>query len=223
MIAAPEAPPAGSAMEGQQAGQQADGATPASDQDLKKHLKKRKLYRQATHTTEVWFPHDNAKDLMKELVWEAGGGDVKWVCHGTAVAGNGIVGLLEVGCNVLTLCEDDHHKTHFMNAAVEKAAETCLGGRSPTFGNPALLLRARELNLVKEIPKDDKEKEKDKEEPKGEVKEEPKEEKEKETKGGSKPKKKKEKKKPKADLPVAKKQKVEKSSSSSSSSASSGS
>ena len=114
LIAAPSVPPAGSAMEGKQAGKQADkqadDATQASNQDLKQHLKKRRLYRQASNTTEVWFPLDNAKDLLKELVWEAGGNAVKWVCHGTPAAGNGIVGILEMGCNVLTLCQDDHHK-----------------------------------------------------------------------------------------------------------------
>ena len=161
---------------------------------------------------------------MKELVWEAGGNEVKWVCHGTPAAGNGVVGLLEMGCNVLTLCQDDHHKEHFIKTAVEKAAETCLGGRSPTFGNPALLLRARELNLVKkeipkEIPKDKEPKKKEKEIPNEKEKEKEKEK----AKEKAKAKEQKKKQKHKSNLPVAKKQKVEKSSSSSPSSSSAGS
>ena len=135
----PEEQPPDSGSQKQQADGPTDGQTQGameapSTHDLQKHLKKRKLYRQATDTMEVWFPHDNAEDLLKELVWEAGGSDVKWVCHGTPAAGNGIVGLLEMGCNVLAVCQDDHYKTHFMKAAVEKAAETCLSGFSVTFG-----------------------------------------------------------------------------------------
>ena len=106
LIATPEAPPAGSAMEGQQADGSTKGQTEGkmeapSGQDLKRHVKKRRLYRQATDTEESGFPHDNAKELLKELVWEAGGDQqVKWVCHGSPAAGNGVVGLLELGCNV---------------------------------------------------------------------------------------------------------------------------
>jgi len=135
-------------------GQQADGSTKGqtegkmeapSGQDLKRHVKKRRLYRQATDTEESGFPHDNAKELLKELVWEAGGDQqVKWVCHGSPAAGNGVVGLLELGCNVLALCQDDHHKKHFIAASVQKAVESSLSGRSQTFGNIALMLGRRQ-------------------------------------------------------------------------------
>jgi len=170
---------------------------------------------------------------MKELVWKAGGGEVKWVFHGTPAAGNGVVGLLEHGCNVLTMCQDDHHKKHFIKAAVEKAAETCLCGRASPFDSPALLLRAKELHLVKDTKKDEnkddveptkklpKPKKKDKEKKEGK-KEEEKEKKPKvESKEEEKEKKPKKEKKQTDDAPVAKKPKVEKSSSSSSSSSSS--
>ena len=35
--------------------------------------KKRKLYRQVTGSEVPWFPHDNDPNLLRELVWEAGG------------------------------------------------------------------------------------------------------------------------------------------------------
>ena len=41
---------------------------------------------------EVWFPHDMDRDLLKELVWEAGGEKVKWIFVGTPAAGNGCLG-----------------------------------------------------------------------------------------------------------------------------------
>ena len=84
--------------------------TRCREQEFKQHLKKRKFYRQSTDTMEVWFPQDNAKELLKEFVWTAGGDKVKWVCHGTPAAGNGVVGILEMGCNAMALCQDEHHK-----------------------------------------------------------------------------------------------------------------
>ena len=53
----------------------AQDAAPSA-KDLALHMKKRKLYRQATGCEEVWFPYDNASDLVKELVWESGGGEL---------------------------------------------------------------------------------------------------------------------------------------------------
>ena len=65
----------------------------ASVRPLKEHVKKRRLYRQTTGESVVWFPHDNHPDLLKELVWESG--SPRWVLHGTPASGAGIIGCLE--------------------------------------------------------------------------------------------------------------------------------
>ena len=79
-------------------------------------MKRRRLYRQASANEVVWFPHDNPAILMHELVWESGGPQVRWIFFGTPVAGNGVLGAIEMGCSVICLCEDDHHKEHFLKA-----------------------------------------------------------------------------------------------------------
>ena len=61
----------------------------ASVRPLKEHVKKRRLYRQTTGESVVWFPHDNHPDLLKELVWESG--SPRWVLHGTPASGAGII------------------------------------------------------------------------------------------------------------------------------------
>ena len=103
---------------------------------------------------EVWFPHDHAKHLEKELVWQAGGRDtVRWVLHGTPVAGNGVLGALELGTGVIAVCADEHHQEHLKKALVEKAVELSLSGKNCTFANAALLGKAKQLNLVKDEKK----------------------------------------------------------------------
>ena len=71
-------------------------------------IKKRKLYRQLTGTEVPWFPHDNDIELLKELCWEAG--RPRWVYYGTPAGGAGIHGCIEMGCSVLALCYDEHHR-----------------------------------------------------------------------------------------------------------------
>ena len=112
--------------------------------DLVKHIKKRKLYRQATGTEVPWFPHDNAPELLKECVWEAGLDDVRWVLHGTPAGGAGVAGVLETGVSVVCLCEDTHHKTHFLQFLRERCVEALLTG-SNVFDNKSLRDRASDL------------------------------------------------------------------------------
>ena len=57
-------------------------------------------------------------------MWEAGGNHVKWVFYGTPAAGNGVLGVLEMGCSAICLCEDAHHKEHFLKALAQKAVDT---------------------------------------------------------------------------------------------------
>ena len=72
--------------------------------------KKRKLHRQLTGTEVPWFPHDNAVELLQELVHEAG--RPPWVYFGTPAGGAGMQGCLEMGSSVMALCFDGHHRQH---------------------------------------------------------------------------------------------------------------
>lgn len=107
------------------------------------------MYRQQTDQDEVWFPHDNPILLIKELVWEAGGSAVKWVFCGCAAAGNGILGALEMGCNVLALCQDEHHKEHLLKALTEKGVESIIHGGDSAFRNASLYNQAGKIGLAR--------------------------------------------------------------------------
>ena len=96
---------------------------------------------------EVWFPHDMDREFVKELIWEAGTETVKWIFVGTPSAGNVCLGGLEMGCNVIALCQDEHHKKHLEIAMVQKAAELTVKGNTLMFGSEALLLQAKQLKL----------------------------------------------------------------------------
>ena len=101
---------------------------------------------------------------MKELVWEAGGNHVKWVFYGTPAAGNGVLGVLEMGCSAICVCEDAHHKEHFLKALEQKAVEQFLLGSSNVFGDADLLAKAQKYIPRSEPKKKAKEDNKDKEE-----------------------------------------------------------
>ena len=147
-------------------------------------IKKRKLYRQLTGTEVPWFPHDNDIELLKELCHEAG--RPRWVYFGTPAGGAGIHGCIEMGCSVLALCYDDHHRTHLGPFLVQRAVETMLGSNTMVFHNESLLARAVQLRLTKEGPKEEKkddqkeDKLEDKKEDKNEAKKEEKKDEKKE-------------------------------------------
>jgi len=88
--------------------------------DVIKGAKNRCLYRDATLTDAVWFPFDMPVELVKELIWESGDDRVKWVLHGTPAAGNGVLACVEMGCSVVSLCENDHHRENYQKALVHK-------------------------------------------------------------------------------------------------------
>ena len=121
-----------------------DSANPGGSTNFLHHVKRRRLYRQTTGTEVAWFPHDNAADLLKELVWECGGEKVRWVLHGTPASGAGIVGALEMGASVVCLCEDAHHKAGFEQALQQKCVEVMLAG-SRVFKDLDLQARAAKL------------------------------------------------------------------------------
>ena len=124
------------------------GAAAQSDPEyhakVSQHVKRRRLYRQVSGTDVAWFPHDNAADVLKECVWEAGGDKVRWVLHGTPAAGAGVVGCLEMGASVVCMCDDAHHKSHFEKSLQEKCVEVMLGG-SRVFKDQELQARAEKL------------------------------------------------------------------------------
>ena len=118
----------------------ADSAVPL--RPLQEHVKKRRLYRTTTDESVVWFPHDNHPDLLKELVWESGG--PRWVLHGTPASGAGVIGCLEAGVSVISLCENAHHQKHLDVALRERAVEAMLAG-SRIFKDETLQARALEF------------------------------------------------------------------------------
>ena len=149
-----------------------DGAAPAPVQtaELIKHVKKRRLYRQSTGEEVVWFPHDNAPALLKELVHECGRQDTpgkeetRWVFYGTPGGSAGVQGVLEMGCSVVALCEDTHHATHFKKHLRQRCVEALLSG-SLVFADQDLTDRASKLwpeKKEKEKEETDKEDKKDK-------------------------------------------------------------
>ena len=117
---------------------------------LQDHVKKRRLYRATTDSVCAWFPHDNHPDVLKELVWESG--TPRWVLYGTPASGAGVLGCLEMGVSVITLCEDAHHLENFMKALKQRAVEAMLAG-SRIFKDDVLKARALEFCSVKKEPK----------------------------------------------------------------------
>ena len=111
------------------------------------HIKKRKLYRQLSGTEVPWFPHDNDPALLQEFCFEAG--KPRWVFHGTPAGGAGIHGCFEMGCSVVALCYDDHHRVHLEKFLLQRAVEAMASGMSMVFKDSALQARSAELHLDK--------------------------------------------------------------------------
>ena len=102
-LAAPPPPP--SADDGADDAQ-ADGEAQQDQKDagmdpgeLRANVKRRKLYRQATDTTAIWFPFEMAVEVSQELVHESGGNEVRWVLHGSPGAGNVVLGSAQSTCS----------------------------------------------------------------------------------------------------------------------------
>ena len=115
-------------------------------------VKKRKLYKQVSGTEVPWFPHDNAPDLLKELCHEAG--RPRWVFFGTPAGGAGMHGVLEMGCSVVALCYDEHHRTHLQRFLVERAVEAMAQGSTLVFKDESLQARALDLKLLEKSKTD---------------------------------------------------------------------
>ena len=146
-------------------------------------IRKRKLYRQLTGSEVPWFPHDNDIVLLKELCHEAG--RPRWVYFGTPAGGAGIHGCIEMGCSVLALCFDEHHKKNLQPFLVQRAVEAMLGSSTMVFRNEDLLARAKELKLTKDDTKEDEKEDKKKEQKKEKKEEEKKADKKKKRKQAS--------------------------------------
>ena len=180
-----------------------DAATAATDPavDASKALvsavkKKRRLYRQLTGSEVPWFPHDNDTDLLRELVHEAN--VPSWVYFGTPAGGAGMHGCMEMGCSVMALCSNDHHRENLGPFLVQRAVEDMLGQNTLVFKNDTLSARAKQLHLMKDDQKKEikieiktEEEEKDNEEKPKKKKNEEKEDKEGKKNGKTKKKKKK--------------------------------
>jgi hypothetical protein len=108
--------------------------------------KKRKLFRQMSGTHVPWFPHDNNSEVLKELVWEAG--LPRWVLFGTPAGGAGIHGCLEMGCSVVSLCYDEHHRLHLNREQLHRAVEAIFSGSTNVFKDELLQARSIILKLA---------------------------------------------------------------------------
>ena len=85
-----------------------------------------------------------------------------------------------MGCSVLALCYDEHHRKNLEPLLVQRAVEAMLGSNTMVFHNESLVARAKQLRLMKEDTKEDK-KDDQKEDKKEDKKEEKKEGKNEET------------------------------------------
>ena len=81
-------------------------------------------------TEVVWFPFDLPNSLVKEIIWESGGNLVTSVLYGTPAAGNGVQACLEMGCSVLSLCENEHHMEHLTKTLQNKFVQ-CASKKQP--------------------------------------------------------------------------------------------
>ena len=88
-------------------------------------------------------------ELVKELIWESGDDIVKWVLHGTPAAGNGVLACVDMGCSVVSLCENDHHRDSYQKAMVQTVSESYLHGACPAFDTAELQRRSTRLYLLK--------------------------------------------------------------------------
>ena len=121
------------------------------EEDVITTARNRCLYRDVAETDAVWFPFDMPVELVKELIWESGDARVKWVLHGTPAAGSCVLACVEMGCSVVSLCENDHHRDSYQKALVQPVAESYLRGTCPTFGSDELMRRASRLSLSKRL------------------------------------------------------------------------
>ena len=136
---------------------------PDKDEDrafVASHVKKRKLYRQLSGTDVPWFPHDNDPELLKELCFEAN--RPRWVLYGTPAGGAGIHGCFEIGCSVVALCYDDHHRELLETFMLQRAVEGMASGMSMVFKDAVLQARSAELHLAQSQEKAKNEKDRSK-------------------------------------------------------------
>lgn len=114
-------------------------------------VRKRKLYRQMSDKEEIWFPHDNDPELLKELCFEAG--KPRWVLMGTPASGAGMHGCFEMGASVVALCYDDHHRENLQRHLLQRAVEAMATGASSVFKDEDLRDMSVQLNLNQEKSK----------------------------------------------------------------------
>jgi hypothetical protein len=127
--------------------QPSDGQAESAAAQVAMHVRKRKLYTQVLGSAVEWFPLEMDIDLVKELVWEAG--SPRWVLLGTPASGAAVHGSFEMGCSVVALCIDEHHRTHLLPAIVVRAVEAMVSQSSRVFKDDVLHARSLVLDLDK--------------------------------------------------------------------------
>ena len=143
---------------------------PNNDEDrafVANHVKRRKLYRQISGTEVPLFPHDNDPELLKEFCYEAN--RPRWVLYGTPAGGAGMHGCFEIGCSVVAICYDDHHRKLLETFLLQRAVEGMVSGMSMVFKDAILQARSAELHLAQSQEKSKNEKDRSKKDNPGEV------------------------------------------------------
>ena len=82
----------------------------------------------ALPTEVVWFPFDLHVELVKEIILESGGTEVTWVMLGAPASGNSVLACIELGCSVLSMCENEHHHENLQKTLQNKMARSILAG-----------------------------------------------------------------------------------------------
>ena len=101
----------------------------------------RALFRQATVDEVIWFPLDNAPELMQELAHESG---ARWAVHGTPASGVGIVGLLRAGLTVFAITRDEDHADELYTCVLRRVSEEmCTSGK--LLADPVCMEKLRDL------------------------------------------------------------------------------
>ena len=59
-----------------------------------------------------------------------------------------MLGCLEIGCSVVALCWDEHHRDHMQRSVLERAVESMVAGTTRVFKDEALQARSLELKLA---------------------------------------------------------------------------
>ena len=137
--------------EEEEAGNSASEDDPATRRKYAKRNSGRALVRTSSTDEYPLFAHDNAPKLAMELVHEAGAS--AQVCiHGTPAAGVGVFAMMEKGCLVVALAQDDFHAKQLRASVLDRMKKAIVSGTS-RFSSQELFARKLLLDPPKSAKK----------------------------------------------------------------------